>query len=280
MKIFLTGGTGFIGSHFLKAGLEQNRQIRALKRNSNSKTKIPLNIQPEWLQKSIEEVSIEDLADCEVLVHLAAHSANFPYDTLENCIKYNVIEPLNLFLKAKEAGIKKYVVAGSCFEYGTSGERYDFIPTDAPLEPTNTYSASKAMAAIAFMNFALENQVSVVIQRIFQVYGKGELETRLWPSLKKAALSGEDFPMTKGEQIRDFINVEDVADKLIKSCTELKETKNYSNFIIENLGSGNPQSILEFSNYWWQKWDAKGALLIGKIPYREREVMRFVPEVE
>jgi len=187
MKIFLTGGTGFIGSHFLSQVLGKDYKIKALQRTLTSKPKITLDKQPEWLQKSMAAVSIEDLADCEILVHLAAHSANFPYDSLENCIKYNVTEPLSLFLKAKEAGINKFVVAGSCFEYGTSGERYDFIPTDAPLEPTNTYSTSKAMAALAFRNFALENNVSLSLQRIFQVYGIGELEQRLWPSLKKAA---------------------------------------------------------------------------------------------
>jgi len=85
--------------------------------------------------------------------------------------------------------------------------------------------------------------------------------------------------MTKGEQIRDFINVEDVASKLIKSCMGLTEAKTSSKFLIENLGSGNPQSIYEFSKYWWQKWKAKGDLLVGKLPYRENEVMRFVPEI-
>lgn len=279
MKIFLTGGTGFIGSHFLSQGLEMDFKIKALQRKPTSKPKISLDKQPEWLQKSISEVSIKDMTDCDVLVHLAAHSANFPYDTLEDCIKYNVTEPLNLFLKAKEAGINKFVVAGSCFEYGTSGERYEFIPIDAPLEPTNSYSTSKAMATLAFKNFALENNVSLSIQRIFQVYGIGELETRLWPSLKKAALSGEDFPMTEGEQIRDFINVKDVARQLIKCGVILSETKGPSNFIIENLGSGNPQSIYEFSKYWWQKWGSKGNLMVGKLPYREKEVMRFVPKI-
>lgn len=46
---------------------------------------------------------------------------------------------------------------------------------------------------------------------MFHVYGEREAETRFWPSLRRAALAGEDFPMTKGEQIRDFMPVETLA---------------------------------------------------------------------
>lgn len=276
MKIFLTGGTGFIGSHFLFQALQQGHKIKALKRAPNSMPKIQLDTQPEWLEKNMEEVEVEDLKNCEVLVHLAAHSANVPYDTLGNCIKYNVLEPLTLFKKAKDAGIKKFVIAGTCFEYGTAGERYDYIPTHAPLEPTNTYSTSKAMASLAFQQFAIDTNVDLSIHRIFQVYGEGENLLRLWPSLKKAALSGEDFPMTKGEQIRDFISAPEVASHFLKSCSVENSIGDKGVF---NVGTGKPQSIFEFSNYWWKKWGAKGELLVDSIPYREGEVMRYVPEV-
>ncbi len=276
MKIFLTGGTGFIGSHFLLQALQEGYEVKALKRQPTSRTKIPLNKQPEWLEKDTEEVLVADMKGCDVLVHLAAHSVIYPFDTLENCIKYNVLSPLNLFNKAKVAGIKKFVVAGSCFEYGKSGERYDFIPTNAPLEPTQTYSTSKAMASLAFQQFAIDNKVQLSIHRIFQVYGEGENPNRLWPSLKKAALSGEDFPMTKGEQVRDFISVSDVVSHFLKACSE-ENTEKGSNVI--NVGTGKPKSILEFSQLWWHKWNAKGQLLVGSIPYRPGEIMRYVPEV-
>ncbi len=275
MKIFLTGGTGFIGSHFLFQGLEKGYLIKALKRSPSSVTRISLTMQPEWLEKSIEEVTVADLVDCDVLVHLAAHSANYPYDNLENCIRYNVTDPLTLFHKAKKAGIQKIIVAGTCFEYGKSGERYDFIPTDAPLEPTLTYSTSKSMASLAFQQFARETGIHLSIHRIFQVYGEGEPESRLWPSLRKAAKNGDDFSMTKGEQIRDFISVIDVATHFLYACNAES-----NGFEILNVGSGTPQSILQFSKYWWKKWEAIGNLLIGEIPYRDAEVMRYVPMIK
>ena len=278
MRLFLTGGTGFIGSHFLKESLERELEVIALKRSVDSQTKIPLHRDPEWLIKPMSEVDTSDFEGVDVLVHLAAHSANVPYDSLENCVLANVIEPLRLFRKAQEFGVSKFVVAGSCFEYGNSGERYEFIPTTAPLEATQTYPASKAMSSIAFYQFALENKVQLSYHRIFQVYGEGESDKRLWPSLKRAALNGEDFEMTAGEQVRDFVEVVDVAKLLLEAVSDISKSNDLTPLIL-NLGSGNPQTILEFSEYWWKRWGASGKLHVGRLPYRKNEVMRFVPKI-
>lgn len=278
MNIFLTGGTGFIGSHFINQGLEHGHHVLALKRSASSQPRVPLKNEPTWLEKEMTEVTVDDLKDIDVVVHLAAHSANVPYDTLENCILKNVIDPLQLFRKAVKAHVTKFVVAGSCFEYGRSGERYDFIPVDAPLEPTQSYPASKALSSTAFYQFAIENKVQLCYHRIFQVFGEGELETRLWPSMRQAALNGEDYPMTKGELVRDFIEVSHVAKKFLESTKNIMHsTSTVPEYY--NLGSGNPQSVLEFSRYWWEKWGAKGNLLVGAKKYRDGEVMRYVPEI-
>ena len=92
------------------------------------------------------------------------------------------------------AGIKIFLVAGSCFEYGLSSIHYETIPTTAKLEPTNSYAASKAAASISLQQWAREYDLNLEILRVFHVYGEGELEKRLWPSLKKAAIDGKDFP--------------------------------------------------------------------------------------
>lgn len=279
INIFVTGGTGFIGSHFINAALNEKYNVFALKRTRESGTKIKLDIQPNWIIKSMYELSEQDFSGIDVLVHFAAHSANYPYDTLENCIEFNVIQPLQIFREAKKAGVTKIIVAGSCFEYGKSGERFKFIPVNAPLEPTQTYPASKAISSIAFNQFAIQENIQLSYLRIFQVFGEGEAETRLWPSLKKAAIQGDDFPMTFGEQIRDFISVEVVAFEFLEEVRNILNRQTLEPKF-RNIGSGKPQSILEFSSYWWRKWEAKGDLLIGVIPYRNGEVMRFVPEIK
>lgn len=274
MKIFLTGGTGFIGSHFLNQALAQGHAVTALRRSPQSRPRIPLTEQPIWLDGCMDQVSTDKLRNCDVLVHLAAHSGNPPYDTLTSCLRWNLMSVLVLFEQARQAGIQHYIVAGSCAEYGSSGERYDAIPTDAPLEPTSSYAASKAAASIALRQWAEQHCLSMEILRVFHVFGEGEPETRLWSGLRRAALAGEDFPMTLGEQIREFCHVEDVAAVFIERARALLSRA--SSTKIFNLSSGRRNTILEFSAYWWQKWGAHGRLLIGSVPYRPSEVMRYV----
>jgi len=276
MRIFLTGGTGFIGSHFLNLALNKGYKIIALRRSPLSKVKINIDQQPLWIDKPLDTLKSNYFGESDILIHLAAHSANFPYDSLENCITYNLNKPLNLFNSALSAGIKKFIVGGTCFEYGLSGTRFNKIPANAPLEPTSSYPTSKAAASIVFLQWAKEKKISLSLLRFFQVYGEGELKTRLYPSLKRAALSNKDFPMTQGAQIRDFIRVDHLVDKILQ---EVKFLTNENNKLvkIQNIGSNSPKSILEFSNEIWSNLNAKGKLLPGKIPYRDGEIMRYVP---
>ena len=215
MKIFLTGATGFIGSHILKYALSVGHEIIALRKTENSKPKFLLEKEPKWICKNLSEIKIEDLEGIDVILHLAAHSANVPYDSLVNCIQINVFESLDFFEVAKNAGVKNYVVTGSCFEYGKAGERFDFIPVNAPLFPTNAYATSKAMAYLGFQQFALDHPVLINYHRIFHVFGEGEPLERLWPKIRESALNGTDLELTPGEQIRDFVDVSDVAGSFL-----------------------------------------------------------------
>jgi len=275
MKIFVTGGTGFIGSHFIRQALGEGHTVLAIRRSLSSMPRIHLEQQPTWLDRALDDVRALDLIGCDVLVHFAAHTGNVPYDSLLNCLHWNLMVVLRLFEQARLAGIERYVVAGSCFEYGRSGEHYDSIPTDAPLEPTNSYAASKAAASIALGQWAAQNNLRLDLLRVFHVYGEGELETRFWPSLKRAALEGEDFPMTSGEQVRDFLPVQNVAATfLVRSVQDSGEPNRVAKY---NLSSGAPCTLFSFAQYWWTYWGAQGRLLRGKIPYRGDEVMRYIP---
>lgn len=277
MKIFLTGGSGFIGSHFINQTHAAGHSIRALRRSPASKSRIPLDQEPEWLDLPLDKLEPEHFDGCQVLVHLASHTPNVPYDTYSACMYWNVSAAVRMFEKAHEAGLDTWIVAGSCFEYGLSGERCEFIPVDAPLEPTLSYPASKAAASVAIASLTRNLKTSLYYGRIFQVYGEGEPEGRLWPSLRKAALAGEDFPMTPGDQVRDFIPVEQVASTFLNACTRTDLTLGQP--LIENVGTGNPQSLRQFAEYWWTQWNAIGQLNFGATPYRPNEVMRYVPVV-
>jgi nucleoside-diphosphate-sugar epimerase len=276
MKLFVTGGTGFIGSNFLNAALDSGHDVVALRR-PKSVARIKLLKDPEWIEGQLNSNFSKKLKECDTLVHFASHSTNPPYDSLENCLYWNLYMSLNFFNQAYEAGIRNYLIAGSCFEYGRSGERYKEIPVTAPLEPVMSYPTSKAAASVAFQGWAVEKNINLQILRIFQVFGPGEPFSRLWPSLKKAAETGQDYPMTMGEQIRDFIPVEEVASLFVSALSFDRVAAGKP--IIKNIGTGKPQSVRDFSEYWWKHWNAKGRLLQGNLQYRDHEIMRYVPKL-
>ena len=125
--------------------------------------------------------------------------------------------------------------------------------------------------------FSRLKNINVSYQRIFQVYGDGENEKRFWPSLRKAALSGDDFHMSQGDQIRDFIDVKDVARKLFHAYEKL--TNNSDNFIIENIGNGKGIKLKNFAKQWWEKFEGKGSLIFGERELRVTDFKRIVAEI-
>jgi len=276
MKIFVTGGTGFIGSHFLKQVLAKRHEVTAL-RLPDERPKIPLATQPEWVEGSLADNWSDHLGSCEAMIHFAAVGVSPQTASWDQLYAVNVQQSLNLWLLAANARVKRIVICGSCFEYGKSGERFEFIPADAPLEPANAYAASKAAATMTALAFAVEKQIELIVLRPFHVFGEGQHESNFWPSLRKAALAGEDFPMTAGEQVRDFVPVETVADVFAGALTRADLRAGEPK--IENVGTGKPQTLRGFAEFWWKQWNAKGKLEIGALPYRANEVMRYVPQM-
>ena len=183
---------------------------------------------------------------------------------------------MNLWRQAISAGIKKFIILGSCFEYGISGKNYKEIPTDAPLLPNNAYSASKASATIAAISLAIEFKLDLTVLRPFHVYGEGEDENRFWPTLKRCSKEGKNLEMTKGDQIRDF---EYVGESVKKILFYLQEDNGYGNPKIVNLGTGKPKSLIKFAKEEWERLGSKGLILNGKKQYRSTEIMRFVPKL-
>lgn len=273
MKIFVTGGTGFIGSHFVRTAITEGHEVIALRR-PGSMPRINLQVQPRWIEGNLADDWSNELQSCDVLVHLAAVGVIPGTTTDLECYQINVIETAKLWQNAVNAGIKSFVVCGSCFEYGKSGERYELIPADAPLVPTGAYHASKASASMIACAMAVQHQLSLEIARPFHVFGEGEHPSRFWPSLVAAAKEGLDFPMTEGSQIRDFIHVSEVAASLLDSC--LFVSQSHAVIRLRNIGSGSPESLRSFAEKWWKKYEARGTLLNGAIPSRQNEVARYV----
>jgi nucleoside-diphosphate-sugar epimerase len=277
MRIFLTGGTGFLGSYFLQMALNAGHEVVAL-RLPGERCKQKLPCEPVWIDGTLEDFPRTSLGGVETLVHLAAHGVNPTAANWRDCFRWNVSASLALWLDAAGSNVRRFVIAGSCFEYGNSGEQYDFIPTDAPLLPTGPYHSSKAAATMAALGFAMDQDRELIILRPFHIYGDGEAETRFWPLLVKAAAEGRDLPMTEGTQIRDFTPVRDVAARFVHAMDRQDLCQGFP--MIENVGSGQPRSLLQFATDEWIRLGATGKLLPGLVPIRSNEVMRYVPKIK
>ncbi len=312
MRIFLTGSTGFIGSHFLKAALDAGHEVIALRR-SGSRPRILQTKEPQWIEGELSDATAAWFEGVDVLVHLAAAGVSPQKISWTDAFQINVADSMALIVAAQRAGVNRYILCGTCMEYGGSATQYEKIPVNAPLLPAGPYASSKTSFFHGIQAFCSDHQLALTYLRPFTVYGPGQHHENLWPSLQKAAAAGEDFPMTLGQQVRDFVPVETVAQAFLRAaeqqyqserCKSAKVEKSDPPFNIQhstfnihnspphlptfppshqiriaNIGTGTPQTILEFAEHWWKTWNAKGKLLPGAIPYRDNEVMRYVPEI-
>jgi len=274
MKLFVTGGTGFVGSHFLQQALAAGHDVIA-QRRLGSRPRLQLTREPVWVDRALDQIFEAELAGCDALVHLASHTPNPPYAPLDECIYWNVFAAMKLVRAAAAADVQNFLIAGSYFEYGPPPRGSDFIETTTRLAPTQAYPISKAAASIVFEGFAREYSLKLKILRIFQVFGEGEHPNRMWPSMRRAALAGEDFPMSAGGQLRDFVRVEDVASQFVRHL-------DFSNVVpgmpeVLHAASGEAKTLLDFARHWWQVWGATGQLLPGRVPYRKNELFRLIP---
>lgn len=277
MKLFVTGGTGFVGSHFLRGAVAAGHHVVALRRHGSlTRVSVPDNV--VWIEGDLNSDISAEFVGVDCFVHLAAHSANVPYDSLSECMRWNAYASVSMAEKAAKSGVKNFLIAGTCFEYGLSSIGQVQIHPRSELLPINSYSVSKAAGSIAFLGLCRERNLKMQLLRIFQVYGEGESPHRFWPSLRNAAMNGLDFPMSSGKQIRDFINVTDVAAAFVQAL----DFKGVQEAVpqIRNIGTGCGSSLLEFARNWWKQFGAKGSLIPCSLPQREGELSRIVADID
>lgn len=275
MKLFVTGGTGFVGSHFLQQALAAGHQVIA-QRRPGSHPRLPLPQEPIWIDRALDQ-DFRELAGCDAVVHLASHTPNPPYAPLDECLYWNVFATTRLLQQAAERGVHRVLVAGTCFEYGSAAEGLDSVHPATEMRPSLSYPISKAAATTACLGLARNLGLHLQVLRIFQVFGEGEASTRFWPSLQAAALQGRDFAMSSGVQVRDFIPVTEVSRQFLQALSF--EGVEPGQPHLRNVGTGQAQSLLEFARHWWAHWEAPGQLQPGSVGLRPGELARLVANV-
>jgi len=277
MRLFLTGGTGFIGSYVLRATLASGHQVRALRRSSTARPVIDLPFEPEWITGTLQTLDPSQMVGVDAVIHLASAGVSPKQASWVELVEANVVGSLRVLEIGELAGIRRFAMAGTCHEYGATADRYEKIPPNAALEPLNSYGASKAAAFQLLRAFALERGLELFYGRIFSAYADGQYEKNFWPSLRKAALAGEDFLMSSGQQVSDFVPAEVVAEYFIEACS--RPDIKAGNPLVVNIGSGTASTLLSFAQQQWRNFEARGNLLPNHLLDRPSQIRRYVPDL-
>lgn len=276
MHFFVTGASGFVGSNFVNELLLNNHKVTALLR-PNSKPRVEFINKVKICKGELFDDFHKDMECCDIFVHCASEGVVNNHNDWERCTKINFNQTSQIINNAFQSGITKFIICGSCFEYGYSGDEFVKIPVDAPLKPVGAYGFSKAAGSLFSLNFAKEKNVKLIIPRFFHLYGRGDHELRFWPKLVKAAKSGESFEMTLGNQLRNFMRVEEAVKKLLEIALNIDSYGNSG--IVKNIGTDKNMSLFSFAKSEWERLGAKGEIINGVIPYRKNEIMSYIPKL-
>lgn len=216
-KALVTGAAGFIGLHITKELLKNSYQVFALieKGDFHSSKKL-LEISSEIgiyddLDYLIEKA--EEIDSFDFIFHLATVGVRPDFDDIELICDVNIKMGCKLINFAERNNSKLLINFGSCFEYGDHGNQ--LLSENMECHPESLYAISKNASTNLLTGYAKLKKVKLITVRPFGVFGEGEGEGRLAPSIINSCLKGEKVLTTEGNQIRDFVNVKDVAKAVI-----------------------------------------------------------------
>ena len=246
MKLVITGGTGFIGSHLAKYLLSKGHQVTVIDNLRRGKLENLSGFENEINFQKVDILNFESLReafhDAEGIFHQAAlTSVPESYTHKEKYHNVNVDGTENVFKIGKEYGIK-IIYASSSSVYGN--------PTSAPVDeesernPINPYGMTKLEDEnLAERYWKLGSEI--IGLRYFNVYGIGQTSdyAGVITKFNEAIKTGNSLTVFgDGSQIRDFVSVEDVAEANLLAMQSNTKT----GFV--NVGTGIPTSIYELAN--------------------------------
>lgn len=224
MKIFVTGGAGFIGSEFVRMSLNGDLQDIGINPtkvivydaltyagNLNNLKSISSDIRYEFIQGNICDPQILNKIpdDCDLIINFAAEShVDRSIDGPDVFVKTNILGTQNLLEAAKKKGVKKFVQISTDEVYGSieTGSWDELFP----LKPNSPYAASKAAADLISLSYYKTFGVPVIITRCSNNYGYFQNVEKLVPLFITNLLAGKKVPLYgSGKNIREWIHVSD-----------------------------------------------------------------------
>jgi dTDP-glucose 4,6-dehydratase len=219
MKFLVTGGRGFIGSHFVEQVLSLGHSVLDIdKMTYASNRQLPWDDDPsyELLEKDIKD--LVHLPPCDVIVNFAAEShVDNSIVSSRVFVDSNILGVHNLLelLRGKVYERPIFFHISTDEVYGDIRER-NFSESD-PLLPSNPYSASKAAAEMLVLAYGRTYGIEYFISRSSNNYGPRQYEEKLIPKCIQSVKSGKKIPLHgDGSYIRDWLYVEDNVSAIMK----------------------------------------------------------------
>ena len=213
----VTGATGFVGRQVLRQLVRRGVDVRAVVRAGTQGrlealpgTTVTMVSTPDlfaepaaWWQQACDGV--------DVVVHVAWTAEPGRY--LTSPVNLDCLQgTLALARGAAQAGVRRFVGVGTCFEYDVRAGR---LSTSTPLLPSTPYAAAKAAAYLALAQWLPTQQVGFAWCRLFYLHGEGEDPRRLVASLRAKLAAGEPVELTSGAQVRDFLDVAEAGARIV-----------------------------------------------------------------
>lgn len=218
-NILITGGSGFIGKSLITELKKRNYSLKII----DSDIRI-------W-------DNVKDL-EGDVIFHLAAKtSVPYSFSHPREVYETNILGTLNMLELSRK--IQAKIIFASTYIYG----KPLYLPVDEqhPVSPQNPYALSKSIAENLCQSYSKDYGIKCIILRPFNIYGRGQKESFLIPSIV-SQLSNRELILADPEPRRDFLYIDDMVDVCLKAIHYR------TNFDIFNIGYGKSYSAKEIAN--------------------------------
>lgn len=282
LKVLVTGGAGFIGSHTADRLLAEGFEVTVLDNlRSGSLENISHNVGKNGFQFIIGDIRDKQLVNdlvshTDCIVHLAA-LVSVPESVQDPTLTHdiNVNGTLNLLKASAHSNVERFVYASSCAVYGDA----DTLPLKEEYlaKPESPYGVSKLRAENYVLKYFKDFELKTVCLRYFNVYGPRQVCSDYSGVITKFLKSIEkNLPLTvfgDGEQTRDFVYIEDVVQA---NLLALKSEKAAGE--VFNIGTGAATSINQLANMLLEI-AGKKTLPIMHCKAREGDIRHSVADV-
>ncbi len=267
--ILLTGATGFVGSNLLKTLLARKYQLCCIKRSSSNDSRV-LEFMDACIWYNIDEIDVESIFlnhPIETVIHCATDYGRDGADAVQ-VYQSNISFPLKLLDCAQRHGSRLFINTDSFFV-----RQADALWREGKEPYKAMYTRSKYIFTCVVKDQIKRRKISFVNLQLEHVYGPGDGKDKFVSFLLESLLCNREWlKLTSGDQMRDFIYVEDVANAYLAVLENIGEFERGIFYQFE-LGTGRATTLRAFIEKAKEVTGSVTRLEFGQKPMMEHEVM-------